>query len=244
MLRLIYAIVFLGLAAATLTGTSPEWLHLWHALTHPYHSGEPPRAVALLGAALVLVSAAVVLVLLLRRRTVPLWISAGVLLGTVLALIGSRGEAPEGRSWAAADKEILGVGSKLHRQMIDRLQSTGAVPAAVETWRAELDKVHPEPSPARTRGFARLDYRLERVAEKDERPKALIPGTFVLWVAPQGEAFQLHPVGFDEGGEVALLKDSEGRPVLLSGAFNPDMREPARSPVTLPPVTRPNVLPR
>lgn len=225
-LRSIYALVFLGLAAAVIGGALPEVQHALFALGQPYHFGAPPRLLPLLAALFAAGGALTVLVAFARRRPAPMPASLAILAGVVLAFFGLRGEVPPGRSWAAADKEILQTASALHRQMVDRLQQQGEVATEETAWREVLQELAKEPSPARGRGFDRLPYEIVKVADKDARPEALVPGQLLVWVAEDGVAFEVRPVGFDASGQVALLPDDKGEPLVLSAIFNPEMRQP------------------
>lgn len=225
-LRLIYAVVFLGIASAAYAASYPEVLHLLDALSREFHSGIPPRPVTLLGVAVVTFGVLGVLWAFLRRREIPLAFSLAILLGGAACLVGLSQEMSGGRSWASADKEILRVASLVHRQMVDRLQTEGAVPTDEASWQRVLDEASKgQPSPARTRGFAQVPYSVARVKETEDRPAKLIPGTLVFWVAPEGEAFDLHPIGFDREGGVAQLADDRGEKLVLKGTFNPDAKE-------------------
>ncbi|MBX5482003.1 MAG: hypothetical protein IRZ16_09230 [Myxococcaceae bacterium] len=228
--RVVFAVVFLCIAAVGLVSAWPEVEHLAFALGHPFHSGAPPRPVALFGVGVVLAAGLGVLVTLLRGREVPLWLSAGVLVGAALCLVGTAGETPAGRSWAAADTALVNVGSKLQRQMVDRLQTTGTVPTSADAWSEALSAIAPGPSLARTRSFAQLPYTIRVQRTGDPLPTDLRPGELIVEVAPLGEAFRIHMVGFDRKGQVALLTDDQGREVVLTGAFNPELRPAASGP--------------
>jgi hypothetical protein len=230
-LRIVYAVVFLGLAASALAAAWPELTQLYVGLGRPYHFGAPPRPLPLLGAGLVLLGLGVVGAAWARGRSAPLWASVVILVAAVLPMFGLWGEVPQGRSWAAADRVILDVGHALQRRMVDVLQQRGEVPLDEATWQVALAEVAgPTPSPARDRSFQRLPWRVQRIPEPTARPDPLVPSTLLVWVASEGEAFQIHPVGFSPGGQVAPLADDQGVPVVLRGTFNPDMREPPRLP--------------
>lgn len=232
-LRAIYAIVFIGIAAAVLGGTWPELGHLAMALGRPYHFGAPPQPLPLAAALLAIVGIAGIVWAFVKRRQVPLPVSALVLLAAVAAFFGLRGDPPPGRSWAAADKEILQTASGVQKHMVDALQQQGEITRDAAAWEAALAKSHQAASPARTRTFSRLPYRVVMVDDPKAVPQPLVPGTLLVWVSEDQVAFEVRPVGFDTGGEVAVLTDDKGEPLVLTGTYNPNMR-PATPPPNLP----------
>lgn len=242
-LRALYAVVFFGIALSALTAGWPEFEHLLFALSRPYHFGDPPRLLTLSGGLLLAVTVVAVAIQFLRGREIPLYLSAVMLGSALMCLSGLGVEVPRGRNWAAADKQILDVASKVHRQMVEVLQTEAVVPKERQPWLEELQAAAKEaPPPARTRMFLDVPWDVERVEEEDALPELLRPGTLVVYVAPQGEAFQIHPIGFDTSGKVAPLKDDRGRPVILRGTFNPEMKQaPSRPMPQLPPVALPGV---
>ncbi len=225
-LRVVYGVVYLGLAAAAVAAALPELSQLLFALSRDFHFGTPPRPAALLGVGLVAVGLGVVILRWSRGGDAPLWASGLVLLAAALPVLGMWREVPQGRSWAAADKAILDVAHLVQRQMVDRLQSEGEVPRALAPWQNVLGEVTKNrASPVLDRSFARVPYALERIPEPNARPQPLRPGTLLVYVAPEGEAFEIYPVGFSPEGDVAPLADEGGNPVVLRGTFNPEMRQ-------------------
>ncbi len=220
-LRALHSLVFLGLCAAAFAGCWPEWLQLWRSQRAPFHYGEPPRALMLLASAACAVGAAGILLQLARRRPVPLPLSGAVLFGFGAALVGLAQPAPEGRSWAAADLEVLKAARALHARMVTVLQDAGQAPAEPAAWEAALAELSPGPSPARDKTLQRRPYAIVwRMGEAPPGP--LVPGQLHVRVAAQGASFELRAVGFDPGGAVALLTDDKGVELVLRGAYNPD----------------------
>jgi hypothetical protein len=158
----------------------------------------------------------------LRGRPGLPWGAALVVSGLGLSL-GSMGlsDVPTGRSWASADVRILEVSRGLQQSMLDRLQLQGQVPRDEATWRKALAAVAPKPSPARTRSFEPVPYRVVLKTEQGQLPAGVAPGTLVAWVNPAGDAFELTPVGFARDGTVGPLIDEKGEKVVLRGGLAP-----------------------
>ncbi len=217
-LRAVHCAVFLTLSALALGAGWPEWTQLWLSQTSRFHFGAPPRALPLAGAALCLTGSAGLLTRVLRRRPVPLGISGLVLAGFLMSVL-SGPPLDAGRSWAAADLEVLRTARALHGTMVEALQRSGAVPARSAEWTAALAALAPSPPFARDRWFQPLSYQLVWQAN-DDTP--LIPGQLRVLVPPHAQHFELRAVGFDRAGKVATLRDERGDEVVLRGAHDPD----------------------
>jgi hypothetical protein len=215
--RLLHLLVFAGFALVTASLISPEIAQLIASQRAPYHFGDPPRALALLSGALLLPALAVLLWRVVRGRSAPLWTSGLVLASAVLAVVSAVGEVPRGRTWAAADVRILEVTRELQQRMLARVQMGGRLPQHVDNWREALAEVAEGPSPARTRSFSPVPYQLVLSPEQGRVPEGLAPGTVVAWLDPQGDAFELTPVGFAKDGTVGPLVDDQGERVVLRG---------------------------
>lgn len=243
-LRALYGVVFLGAASAAFAAGWPELQQLIRAWSAPYHFGDPPRVLTLFGLALVTCGVAGIIRAFLTGREVKLLWSALVLFGAASSVAGLGSAPPQGRSWAAADKEILAVASRIQREMVDVLQADGEVPKVPIAWENVLKLATKDLSPARDRSFSRLPYRITHLKEEAERPNPLVPGTLLVHLAPQGEAFSIAPIGFDTKGQVAQLADDRGEPLTLRGTFNPDVAQPSGDvlpslPGVLPPTAGP-----
>ncbi|HLL54325.1 MAG TPA: hypothetical protein VK447_12300 [Myxococcaceae bacterium] len=221
-LRLLHLFAVAGFSLITALLISPELAQLQAAQRAPYHFGDPPRAVALIAGALLVVALVVLLWRVARRKPSPLWASGLVLLTAVLAVANAAfGEVPRGRTWAAADVKILAVARELQQRMLVRLEVEGQLPEHEDVWRTALAEVAPEPSPARTRTFEPVPYRLVLEQAQGRLPEGLAPGTLVVWRDPRGDAFELIPVGFARDGTVGAMTDERGERVVLRGGAAP-----------------------
>ncbi len=214
-LRLAHALVFCALAAPVLWGSTPEWRHLVHALTRPFHAGPVPSAL-LLGAAVMATLGVVTLALaLLRGRSAPLW-GSGLVLAALCGVWAARGAAvqPE-RSEAHANLAFLEVGRRVHLTMVGRLQQEGEVPPQTQPWEAALAGATARHDRVRDRLFRRQPPRLLRVEDPDALPvTAPVPGQLLAWVSPDGATFELRLVGFGAEGP-ALLRHPDGSVLVL-----------------------------
>ncbi len=230
-LRAVFALLLVGLAASVVAASLPELSQLAFALVRPYHFGAPPSPWALVGTLLVGVGTFVLLERVIRADRAPLWPVALVVLGVALPTVGllTRDDAPPGRSWAAADGVLLEQGNHLRRTMVDTLRKDGTVPADLEAWQRALDAVTaPTPSPVRDRRFSRVPLRVQRLADRERLPDPadLVPGTYLVWISPERDAFELHPVGFDPRGSPARLTDGQGLPIVLRGGARQENWQP------------------
>ena len=207
MLKVLHAAVFLGLAVATCLLVFPEARQLAFALSAPYHFGAPPSIGALIAGNLAVFGGGLLVRSLFRRQPVPLGVSALIVAAFAMGVVTPVAPDQAGRSWAAADREILAAARKVHLEAVQRLQAKGEITA--EGWSAPSAL-----SPARTPSFARLPYQV--VFGKGDRPGALC-----VQLSEDGVSFELRALGFAPDGTVALLADENGAPLVLRGTYNP-----------------------
>lgn len=219
LLALIHLVVFGGAASAAIGASLPEWLQLDAVLRRPYAMGERPHLTALLGSVLALALLLALAAKVVARRTVPLALSAAILVCAGLTLWPAA--PPRFRSWGASDQAILLTAQRVQRDMVERLQSKGEVPTDPAAWREALERAAVDPLPA-TAHLRRLAYRLEARPWESPLPPGLAPGTVVVRISPDGAAFALNPVGFDPQGNPAFLRDERGALLTLRGLFNPN----------------------
>jgi hypothetical protein len=183
---------------------------MWRAVSQPFHSGTPPHLIATACGLGSIVLGVAMLVFLIVRRSIPLAVSAAVLLcfGLSFTVLGHEVSA---RSVPGANLKALEKARALHEQINAGLQKTGSVPTDVP--------VEGE-SPYRRRDFSALPWRLVH-----DKTDATQPGTLLLEVSADRATFSLKMVGIDSEGTPTLLRDEHGEPVELRGAFNPDTRE-------------------
>ncbi len=225
-LRLVHAAVFCLFASAAFGLSLPELEHLVTALSGAFHSGDAPRPASIAGALLAGLGMAVILIWLLRSRSAPLWASGLVLVGLCLALTGAMVGVPQARSPAGANLTILKTAQSLQARMVQVLQGKGEVPRALDAWGPEFKEAAVLPSPVRRRNFDGVPFALAQVPEKDAVPAALTPGLVLVWVSPDGAAFELRAVGFDGQGVPAVLTDDKGEVLALTGTYNPELPPP------------------
>ncbi|MBN1208827.1 MAG: hypothetical protein JXB05_28470 [Myxococcaceae bacterium] len=226
-LRLIHAAVFLAFAAGVVAAALPEWRHGVHALERPYHAGPPPRALLLLGSALAVSGALGLLVALARGRSAPLgasWLILGAVGGAILGSAGN--PSPVRPTEPAVNTALIQLGQRVQLAMVERLQTRGEVPVALEPWQEALERAAPPESRLRTRTFRQVPPRVLRVEAPKARPEPLVPGSLLLLVSPDGASFELRLVGLSEG-RPWLLEDDTGAPVVLRGLYNPELPAPA-----------------
>jgi hypothetical protein len=214
----LHLLVFGGAAVAAVQFALPEWRQLGHVLFRPFSLGTPPNLVVLAGSFGCVALGALLVFRVVRRQSVPLWISLALLVCVGMSFVPV--EAPEHRTWAAADKTLLLTVSRLQRQMVQTLQTDGGVPVEKEKWAAALTKSIEEPLPIRAKG-QRLTYTLTLLPLKTELPNPTLPGTVVARVSPDGVAFALNAVGVNEAGAADYLRDEAGEVLTLRGLFNP-----------------------
>lgn len=208
MLKALHAAVFLGLAAATVALVFPEARQLAFALSAPYHFGSPPSVPALIAGNLAILGAGLLIRQLIRRKRVPLSVSVLILVAFALGLVTPVPPEGSGRSWAAADKEILEAARQVHLAAVQRLQAMGVI--TMEGWVAPSGF-----SPARNSSFVRVPYQV--VFGKGDRP-----GSLEVQLSEDGVSFELEALGFGPDGSVAPLADEKGDPLVLRGTYNPE----------------------
>ena len=226
-LRVVHALVFLALAAPVLWGSAPEWRHLAHALSQPFHAGAPPSAALLAGALLAAAGALRLLAGLVRGRSAPLWASGAVLAALLLAWAAQgRGAGTDlERSEGRANLAFLQVGRRVHFSMVGALQRDGESSRDEAAWVRALAGATAREDRVRDRLLRAQPPRVRLTAAPDSVPESLVPGEVLVWVSPDGATFELRLVGFDEAGvRPALLRDPETHGALvLKGLFNPDL---------------------
>jgi hypothetical protein len=225
-LRVVHAGVFLALAAVPLGAALPEWRHVVDALSRPFHVGEPPRWLLLLGSVAAAVGTARLLSGLVLRRSAPLWASLAVLAGVGGTLAFGRGPPAE-RSEARANLAFLASARRVHLAMVDRLQTRTEVPVEPGPWQAALEQAWRPDARVLGRTFRTVPPRVVRVPAPEARAERSVPGDLWLFVSPDGVSFSLRVVGL-EAGQPALLRDDTGAALVLRGLFNPDL--PATEP--------------
>ncbi|MBJ6764013.1 hypothetical protein JGU66_24840 [Myxococcaceae bacterium JPH2] len=221
-LRWVHAIIFLGLAALVFGAAFPEWQYLGEVAGWPYHVGEPPRGVLLVGSVLTAVGVLRLGVALVRSASAPLWASVGILLGVLATMLTGSWGPPQERSERAANLAILSSARRVHLRWVGVLQEEGEVPASREPWEESLAAVTQTASRVSDRFFRRVPPRLVWLSAPDARPTPLVPGDVWVFVSPDGIAFEVRAVGVEDGQPV-FLHDETGAPVVLRGLFNPDL---------------------
>ncbi|SEM08285.1 hypothetical protein SAMN05444354_11193 [Stigmatella aurantiaca] len=231
-LRWLHALVFFGFAAGAVAAAHPDWRHLFSALRVPYHLGTPPRPVLLLGSVLAGAGGARLAWALVRGRSAPLMASWLILGGGVSAVLGAAGSSPpEPPSEPAFNIALIQWGQRVQRAMVGELQTRGEVPTAEAPWHAALEHAGTARIPVRNQGFRQVPLQALRTASPEARPEPLVPGSMLVYVSPDGAAFELRLVGL-ERGQPAVLRDDTGAALVLRGLYNPDL--PA-APVEPPP---------
>lgn len=221
-LRVLHGLVFGGFTAMCLAAGSPELVHLVRTQLQPFHPGPPPRPELLLPMLAALVGMTAVLVQSARGRSARLHWSLLILVALVLTLWGQRDGLVAGRTADSANLKILEVARKLHEGTVSSLQAQGAVSEDVRPWQAALEQVSQGmPSPVRTRSFAPLPFRIQKVDSPEVLPSDAPPGTLLLYVMEGGVAYELHPVGVSSTGEPWPLRSPEGEALVFRGIFNP-----------------------
>lgn len=226
-LRLIHAAVFLAFTAGVVAAAFPEWRHTVFALGRPFHAGPPPRALLLLGAVMAASGAAGLLVALARGRSAPLGLSWLILGAVGAAVLGAAGNpAPQRPSEPALNTALIHLGQGVQLAMVERLQTRGEVPVALEPWQEALERLASTASRVRTRTFQQVRPQVIRVETPEARPEPLVPGSLLRYVSPDGASFELRLVGLSEGHPRVLVDDT-GAPVVLRGLYNPELPPPA-----------------
>lgn len=205
-----------------LAAGSPELVHLVRTQLQPFHPGPPPRLELLLPMLAALAGMTAVLVQNARGRSARLSWSLLILGALVLTLWGQREGLVAGRTVDSANLKILQVAQALHEKTLDTLRAQGTVSEDMATWQAALEQVSQgQPSPVRTRSFAALPFRIQKVESPEVLPPDAPPGTLLLYVMEGGVAYQLHPVGLSPTGEPWPLRAPEGEAVVFRGTFTP-----------------------
>ncbi|MBU8896576.1 hypothetical protein KRR26_13230 [Corallococcus sp. M34] len=221
-LRWVHAIIFLGLAALVFGAAIPEWQYLGEVVGWPYHTGEPPRGVLLVGSVLAAVGVLRLGVALVRSVSAPLWASVCILLGVLATMLTGSWGPPLERSERAANLSILSSARRVHLRWVGVLQEEGEVPARPEPWVESLGAVTQSGSRVSNRFFRPVSPRLVWLTAPDARPTPLVPGDVWVFVSPDGISFEVRAVGV-EAGQPVFLHDETGAPVVLRGLFNPDL---------------------
>jgi hypothetical protein len=213
-----------------------EFEHLWRTQVQPFHAGPPPRPALLLAVLTSVVGMGVILVQSLRGRSARLLWSVLVLAGLVFTLWDSHEGPVPGRSTPSANLKILKVARALHGRMVEALQTRGALPEDAESWQQALQQVaQGEPSPVRTRSFASLPFRIQKVDSLEALPPEAPPGTMFLYVVEGGVAYELQAVGLSPEGAPWRLLAPSGEPVVFRGAYNPDLTPASGEGASVPP---------
>ncbi len=222
-LRLLHATVFLSFAVGVGIAALPEWRHTVAALARPYHVGEPPRALLLVGSALAAAGALSLLASLMRGRSAPLAASWLILAGLAGGILGASGaQPPERPSELAANTRLILVGQRVQIAMVSQLQERGEVPVTPEPWLRTLEPLASASSWPRARTFRPVPPRVVPMATPEARPEPLVPGSLLLHVSPDGASFELRLVGLRDGRPQVLV-DETGAAVVLRGLYNPDL---------------------
>jgi hypothetical protein len=225
-LRLIHAAIFLAFAAGGVAAAVPEWRQGMFALGRPYHAGAPPRVLLVLGSVLAASGALGLLVALARGRSAPLATSWLILGGAGAAVLDAAGSTPPERpSEISVNTRLIQLGQRVQLAMVSQLQERGEVPVAREPWQEALERVAPAESPIRSWAFRQVPAQIIRVDAPEGRPEPLAPGALLLYVSPDGAAFELRLVGLADGSPQVLV-DATGAPVVLHGLYNPDLPAP------------------
>ncbi|MFY0578206.1 hypothetical protein ACN28S_31285 [Cystobacter fuscus] len=227
-LRVIHGIVFGGLTAICVVAGPAEFEHLWRTQMQPFHAGPPPRPALVLAVLATVLGMGVILVQGLRGRSARLVWSLFVLAGLVFTLWDTHEGPVPGRSTPSANLKILQVARALHGRMVEALQTRGALPEDAESWQQELQQVaQGQPTPVRTRSFAALPFRIQKVDSLEALPPEAPPGTVFLYVMEGGVAYELQAVGLSAEGAPWRLLAPNGEPVVFRGAYNPELVAPA-----------------
>jgi hypothetical protein len=232
-LRIVHALVFVGLCSAAMALGDDEVRQLLFAWGNSYHYGNPPAVLPIVGALFGVVAAALILVHFARGKSVPLWVSMLPLAGILLGYAGRATQAPR-RTHYAANLDVLAAARQLHRAQVAVLQQNGELPVDQASWDLALTALQLPKSPARTRSFTLLPFRVALLPDRGVTPEGVAPGTLGVWVSKDGIEFEVHPVGFDEQRKVAPLVDPQGRALVLTGAYNPEMKETEAQPGVQP----------
>jgi hypothetical protein len=223
-LRALHGIVFAGFTALCLVAGWPEVAHLVRSQLQPFHAGPPPRPELLLATLAAVVGMTVVLVQAVRGRSARLHWSGLILGALALATWGNREGLVTGRTADSANLKLLRAARTLHGQMVNELQTHGAVPEDVGSWQSALEAVtQGQPTSVRTRSFAPLPFRIQLLDSPDALPDTAPPGTLLLHVMEGGPAYEIHPVGVSPSGEPWRLLEPGGQPLVFRGVFNPDL---------------------
>jgi hypothetical protein len=205
-----------------LAAGSPELVHLVRTQLQPFHPGPPPRLELVLLMLAAVVGMTAVLVQSARGRSARLPWSLLILGALVLTLWGQREGSVAGRTADSANLKILQVARQLHESTLDTLRAQGAVSEDVGTWQAALEKVSQgQPAPVRTRSFAPLPFRIQKVDAPEVLPPDAPPGTLLLYVMEGGVAYELYPVGVSSTGEPWPLRAPQGEGLVFRGIVNP-----------------------
>ncbi len=224
-LRLIHGSLFLAIAAGVMAAAFPEWQQGMAALQLAYHAGSPPRVLLVVGSVLAVAGALALLAALVRGLSAPLGVSWLILGGAGAAVLGAAASAPpEHPSELSVNTGLIQLGQRLQLAMVGRLQERGEVPVAREPWQEALEHVAPAESPIRTRTFRQVPPQVIRVETPEARPQPLVPGSLLLFVSPDGAAFELRLVGLSAG----LAPGARGRHRRAGGAARPLQPGPAQ----------------
>lgn len=232
-LKVFHAFVFLLLSAAAMGLGQEEAKQLLFAVSKPYHFGAPPSVLPLLGALCGAVCAALLLFHFVRLKTTPLWVSALAVAGVLIGYFGRTDGTEVRRNHHAANLDVMAAARQLHRARVDELQRTAELPRDQASWAKALEALSLPKSPARTRSFSLLPFEIAMLASNDASLQGMRPGTLAVWVSEDGVEFAIHPVGFDEKRDVSPLEDEQGEPIVLTGAFNPNLKAPQAPEVKL-----------
>lgn len=226
-LRAFHVVVFLGFAAAAVAGMLPELRQLFIALTHAWHFGTPPSPLGTTAALAAISLSVALIVFLVRGRSAPLWMSVVVLLCFLISF-WQQSYSFSQRSSPGANLVMLEVAKALHEKMRTRLQQTGAVPNTLADWEAALRTIAAEKpelgSPYRTRLFARAPWKLRTIAKEGDFLLDATPGTFTVFIPADASRFTITMVGLDPEHQTVRLRDDQGQPFELKGAYTPDTR--------------------
>jgi hypothetical protein len=229
-LRWLHALVFFGFAAGALAAAQPDWQHLFSALRTPYHLGNPPRPVLLLGSVLAGAGGLRLAWALVRGRSAPLLASWLILGGGVSAVLGAAGSPPPAPpSEAAFNIALIQWGQGVQRAMVGELQTRGEVPTAEAPWHAAISRAGTSRIPVRSQGFRQVLPPSPRTATPEALPEPLVPGSLLVYVSPDGAAFELRLVGLARGQPV-VLRDDTGAVLVLRGLYNPELPQAPATP--------------
>ena len=220
--RVVHALVFGAAIASTLKITSSEAEQLVAVIARPYHFGDPVAPMAAFAFVLSALLAPLMLSFLLRRKAVPLKLSAAVLLAFSLAWADRIISGPRERSPLEANDQLSTVARSFHGRLVETLQAKAELPREASELQPFLRSAISASGPAgqfsgRARFGRELGYQLTRVSDREEALAQLVPGQLLVWVSEDGVAFQIVPVGFDPNGKPRALVEQT-----LKGVFNPD----------------------